>query len=69
MDKKKEARDIINSLRKGDISWVRAQDKICALLDVSQQRELYAFSSYMVKNSYPNDGKTAKDYVEEWLSI
>jgi hypothetical protein len=39
MDKRQEVRDILNNLRRGDIGWVKAQDKICALLDIVGQSE------------------------------
>jgi hypothetical protein len=39
MDKRQEVRDILNNLRRGDIGWVKEQDKICALLDIVGQSE------------------------------
>jgi len=39
MDKREEVRNILNHLRRGDIGWVKAQDKICNLLDIVGQSE------------------------------
>jgi hypothetical protein len=48
MNKRQEVRDILNNLRRGDIGWVKAQDKICALLDIVRQSEQF----YCIDESY-----------------
>ena len=49
MDKRQEVRNILNDLRRGHISWVKAQDKICALLDVVGRSKQFYFLNQNIK--------------------
>ena len=51
------------------VAYIRWRDKQLTIpVVVGQSEQLLAFGWYMMEHSNVNDGKTAKDYLEDFLS-